>query len=692
MSATVEKNFSGVVSGVATTQYHCNITAKAASFSDLDNKAGVSESAADGFDAASDIPEPPHAPTGYVSLYFPHPEWNHAEYEDFMHDIRANGDLSAEAEQWPFEVATDQTGTDVSLAFSLHDIPSGVGVTCLDKDSGTLINLRDTTEYAYAAQSLRKFVLSIGDSTKPEIALTAPNGGETFFHGDAVNIAWQAADASGLLGYRLYATPLSSGEKTLIAEMSGSQRTYEWTVPEDITGAVRLSISATDSLFNESEVALATDIRISSSEHVFLPGWTLMSVPFLPANASADSVLGQFVPQYYYLYNYQPNSGFAVSDTVEFTKGYWLTSPDTVRVAITGEVQDTASLTLQAEWNIAGNALYEFVPKSALKVEKEGQTKSFDDAVKAGWLSPACYGFSTDASSYVEADTLEPWAGYWIAAIDSNLTLIFDGDELGGTETKAMATKSFATSSDATDWSVQLAVKSGTEADLISVCGTDANATDEFDASFDLPEPPLPPKKNGVSLYFSHENWPEVLGDKYNADIRAPLADKESKSWEFEVENANAVMLSWNAPSISGLSLRLEDLSNGQVINMLTENEYGYTGSDAEPVRKFKLTATRDVSAVEETEAATPYEYVLAQNYPNPFNPSTTIRFSLKQAGMATFKVFDMLGREILSEQIAGKAGWNTYTFKANALSSGIYFYRLQAGAFSETKKMMLLR
>ncbi|ACF14322.1 filamentous haemagglutinin family outer membrane protein [Chloroherpeton thalassium ATCC 35110] len=98
---------------------------------------------------------------------------------------------------------------------------------------------------------------------------------------------------------------------------------------------------------------------------------------------------------------------------------------------------------------------------------------------------------------------------------------------------------------------------------------------------------------------------------------------------------------------------------------------------------------TEAVTSESETKA---YEYALEQNYPNPFNPSTIIRFSLKQAGNTTLRVFDMLGREILSKQFTGNAGWNAYQFNASGLSSGMYYYQISSGSFVETKKMMLLK
>jgi len=83
----------------------------------------------------------------------------------------------------------------------------------------------------------------------------------------------------------------------------------------------------------------------------------------------------------------------------------------------------------------------------------------------------------------------------------------------------------------------------------------------------------------------------------------------------------------------------------------------------------------------------------LYQNFPNPFNPSTTIKFSLLTSDFVTLKVYDTLGKEIttlISEEL--NAGNHTKTFIASNISSGVYFYKLQAGKFSEIKKMVLMR
>jgi hypothetical protein len=88
-----------------------------------------------------------------------------------------------------------------------------------------------------------------------------------------------------------------------------------------------------------------------------------------------------------------------------------------------------------------------------------------------------------------------------------------------------------------------------------------------------------------------------------------------------------------------------------------------------------------------------PTKYSLSQNYPNPFNPSTNIQFDIKRQGLVSLKVYDFLGREIktlVSESL--QAGSYESTFDASGLGSGVYFYKLEADGFSETKKMILLK
>jgi hypothetical protein len=99
------------------------------------------------------------------------------------------------------------------------------------------------------------------------------------------------------------------------------------------------------------------------------------------------------------------------------------------------------------------------------------------------------------------------------------------------------------------------------------------------------------------------------------------------------------------------------------------------------------------ITSVEESSLPIPTDYQLKQNYPNPFNPSTKIQFSIPQSEYVSLKIYDVLGNEVaglINQDLS--AGSYDIQFNANNLSSGIYFYQLITGSYSETKKMNLIK
>ncbi|ACF13999.1 hypothetical protein Ctha_1540 [Chloroherpeton thalassium ATCC 35110] len=207
-----------------------------------------------------------------------------------------------------------------------------------------------------------------------------------------------------------------------------------------------------------------------------------------------------------------------------------------------------------------------------------------------------------------------------------------------------------------------------------------------------------------------------VIGDSTSGDSPLPV---ELTSFNGASTNAG-VVLNWKTAAETDnagfvLYRNGAEIASYQNTNALegqgtTSNETDYSYTDAEvfigETYTYKLTSidnsgeiheysqTFSVSVTETVaETSKPNEYALEQNYPNPFNPSTTITFSLKQAGLVTFQVFDILGRVIHKQVLNGNAGENTpISFDARGLNSGVYFYRIQSGAFSSTKKMILLK
>jgi uncharacterized delta-60 repeat protein len=88
-----------------------------------------------------------------------------------------------------------------------------------------------------------------------------------------------------------------------------------------------------------------------------------------------------------------------------------------------------------------------------------------------------------------------------------------------------------------------------------------------------------------------------------------------------------------------------------------------------------------------------PEKYSLSQNFPNPFNPATNIRFDIQKNGLVSLKVYDILGR-VVSTLINGSLQPGTYeaNFDASGITSGVYFYKLEANGFSDVKRMVLIK
>jgi len=144
----------------------------------------------------------------------------------------------------------------------------------------------------------------------------------------------------------------------------------------------------------------------------------------------------------------------------------------------------------------------------------------------------------------------------------------------------------------------------------------------------------------------------------------------------------------------SGSSWTLELPGSGNqwfVLDFVTmgSSAVGYAASFAGAVAQYSGTVT----SVQQTSDWVPTVFHLDQNYPNPFNPSTTIKYELPQSSVVRLSVYDMLGREVSVLVNESKdAGVHEVRFDGSGLASGFYLYRLQAGNYVGTKKLLLLR
>ena len=114
-------------------------------------------------------------------------------------------------------------------------------------------------------------------------------------------------------------------------------------------------------------------------------------------------------------------------------------------------------------------------------------------------------------------------------------------------------------------------------------------------------------------------------------------------------------------------------------------------GTDGKPVGSLQWWP--NLTDVKDNITSVPNSFSLEQNYPNPFNPTTKIKYNLSKEAKVSLKIFDVLGREITTlvdtKQISGHYEVN---FDASKLASGVYIYRMIAGDFVQSRKMILMK
>jgi hypothetical protein len=229
-----------------------------------------------------------------------------------------------------------------------------------------------------------------------------------------------------------------------------------------------------------------------------------------------------------------------------------------------------------------------------------------------------------------------------------------------------------------------------------------------------------------ISIYFPHVNW-EKHSSNYSVDIRGdyqdlrlsrlPLSQSDNDLWghlwRFDVaknfSNGTAgdeVVIECDGIEgvPAGAAVYLIDRELERMVDLRDERRYsffmGEKGYVTEEEARFALIVGSEDFLEEQQEElpGAPRATVLYQNYPNPFNPETIIRYELAKAGHISISIYDINGSLVRilyqghREPGMYEVGWNGENERGIRIASGIYFYRLRAGDFSQTRKMVFMR
>ncbi len=185
-----------------------------------------------------------------------------------------------------------------------------------------------------------------------------------------------------------------------------------------------------------------------------------------------------------------------------------------------------------------------------------------------------------------------------------------------------------------------------------------------------------------LSFWYKHtidtldNAYVDVSNDNGSTWQSAKFYNKTAGEWTREVLDVTSL-----AAGSANLKIRFSLISNGSIV------------ADGIYIDNIKLTGYNAVTTGIISGNESPSKFSLYQNYPNPFNPNTQINYTIASGGQVTLKIFDILGKEVATlvneKQNPGSYSLN---FDGSNLSSGLYYYRLESGNYSDTRKMILIR
>jgi hypothetical protein len=445
----------------------------------------------------------------------------------------------------------------------------------------------------------------------------------------------------------------------------------------------------------------STGFSLPSGQHLTANDFRMISVPAALADRNPVSVLGRSLntsaPSTYDTTSWRlfrwngaryiehPNAG-------DFDPGaaFWLIAltPATIDAGGGASTTDVSqSLRLDPEWNQVGNPYPFPVALSAILDSNQTQT---------GLIEPTLWRWT--GSGYETVTVMKPWEGYWMKSLASSpifLTVPRMDADLVTPRVAAPVAKAIA---DSVDWKLQIVASAGSLQDAENYAAVSRQAAPQWDP-LDLSKPPLV-GAGGLALSFPHEDWSRHPG-WYAVDVRPP--DPAGASWAFVVEtdlpNTPVYLEVRGAARLAPeLSVMLIDTDRHVERNIRSDAVYTFTSGAHGTVRHFLLAVGPPGYLDAVRRSLLPDKASLGQNAPNPFNPATTITFALPQAAHVILSVYNALGQEVrrLVDEIR-PAGYQTVEWdgrndQGRPVASGVYLYRLRAGSFTQTRKMVLLR
>ncbi len=420
----------------------------------------------------------------------------------------------------------------------------------------------------------------------------------------------------------------------------------------------------------------------SVTSNLFVGGnWIMASVPTdssaMPSTLTdtnrSVAVWSPSKKQYVYA-----NSGFSA---LKRGSGFWIYSMDSVRIntpksLVNPSLSGSCTLRVDTGWNMISSP-YAYPVKLP--------------------LSDPLRHWSLTTENYDTTSIMEPWKGYFVYSLNAQ-PIVLTGNPFNpdSTEKRSLG-KTRQLNKDAGEWLVNIIVVSGGKHDLMNSFGSMIGASD-FHDTLDMTKPP-PAPNGGPIIAFVQKGSSQML----DRSVTAPFSG--TKEWLLYAEPAageNQLELTFTATDLPE-KFRMYIDNSGDCFDITENNKVALKTIDGRYVSVFVSDDPNFLS-----KRVNIFE--LAQNTPNPFNPATSINFSLPRTYSPNGKPVD--GSVLLSLKIYNTHGklvrilaigkydqgrrystmWDGKSDNGKPLSSGLYFYKLEAGTWKATRKMVMVK
>ncbi|MBI4546891.1 MAG: choice-of-anchor D domain-containing protein [Ignavibacteriae bacterium] len=362
--------------------------------------------------------------------------------------------------------------------------------------------------------------------------------------------------------------------------------------------------------------------------------WNIVSVPVLVNDYRKDALFPTSITDAFAYYG-----TYEAKETLSNGPGFWLKFGGSEKVSIDGFVTTSETVQVQSNWNLIGSVTN---PILASSVVAQGTA-----------IMSLFYEYD---AGYSASDSIKPGKGYWVKVNSAGRLILSSGGGFENLDPHKLSASSLS--------------------DYNSLMVEDARG---YKQTLYFGEQSV--SKRSLEFYELPPSAPAGLFDARFKSGRMLEVVEDGETKEFPILVTSAyypLKVSWEAKEAAVLASL--DVGDNEHV-MKDKGSLDISTPQADIV--LRLSSIRTV----------PTEFSLEQNYPNPFNPITVIRYQLPVNSKVTLKVYNLFGQEVkaLVDEIQD-AGFKSVQWNAAGFSSGVYFYRLTAGSYTNVQKMLLIK